>query len=252
MERIERVCFVNRRGQTLAGLLHHPAGNGFHAAAILCHGMESNKESEKLIALSRRLAQNGMAALRFDFSCVGESSGRFEEITYGGEVEDLSAAFDFVRGRGAEKIGLFGSSMGGSVALLFAAQEKGVAAVVTLAAPVHPEKITERLLKPSEVEQWRETGLITYHGRQIRISFLDDLQKIQIPKAAREIACPVLILHGDADDTVPVEEAHELYAQLKGAKKISIFKGADHRLSDPEHLTTALEESIDWLTRHIR
>ena len=44
----ERVTFANSRGQRLAGILHHPAAQP-SAAVILCHGMESNKESEKLV-----------------------------------------------------------------------------------------------------------------------------------------------------------------------------------------------------------
>ena len=86
MNREERVSFRNGRGQTLKGILHHPAAGSLSAAAILCHGMESNKESEKLVALSRRLAEKGILALRFDFACAGESGGPFEEITYSGEV----------------------------------------------------------------------------------------------------------------------------------------------------------------------
>ncbi|NIM20793.1 MAG: osmotically inducible protein C, partial [Candidatus Latescibacteria bacterium] len=91
----EIVSFPNTRGEILRGVLDRPDGTKAHAAAILCHGMESNKESEKIVSLSRSLAQRGILTLRFDFSYVGESSGKFADITYSGEVEDLRAAFDF-------------------------------------------------------------------------------------------------------------------------------------------------------------
>ena len=81
MQREERVSFSNCRGQTLKGILHLPEGNEVHAAVILCHGMESNKESNKLTALSRALARRGIMAMRFDFAYSGESSGKFEDIT---------------------------------------------------------------------------------------------------------------------------------------------------------------------------
>ena len=248
----ERVSFSNNRGQTLNGVLHHPAGSEISGAQILCHGMESNKEGEKLIALSRELAQRGVLTLRFDFSCAGESSGKFEEITYSGEVEDLEAAFEFMLRNRVKKIGILGSSMGGTVALLFAAREEKVANLVTIAAPVHPEKITKRLLTQGEVNDWRRSGFFIYHGRRINISLLDDLEKINVPEAANKISCPALIIHGDADDTVPVEEAHELYRRLQSPKKICILEGADHRLSNPFHLENALKESIDWILHHIQ
>ena len=252
MDHEERVSFPNGRGQTLAGVLHRPRAGHFPAAAILCHGMESNKESEKIVALSRKLAQKGILALRFDFAYAGESSGKFAEITYSGEVQDLKAAFNLMCRYPVQKIGILGSSMGGAVALLFAAEEPRVANLVTIAAPLHPEKISDKLLTREEAQSWRRLGFVVYHGRRINVSLLDDLKKIDVPEAAKKISCPVLILHGDADETVPVEEAYELYARLRGPKKIRIIKGADHRLSDPALLATALEESLGWMTQHLQ
>jgi putative redox protein len=213
--------------------------------------MESNKESEKLVALCWALAERGMLALRFDFAYSGESSGRFEDLTYSGEVEDLEAAFDFLRQRPVGKIGIVGSSMGGTVGLIFAAK-KNVDVLVAVAAPLHPEKITERLLSEEEAHQWRKAGFVVYHGQRINASLLDDLQKINVPEAAKTISCPVFIIHGESDEMVPVEEARELHALLAGPKKLRILQGADHRLSDPTLLNEALTDTIDWITRHLR
>ncbi len=252
MQREERVCFSNRRGETLVGILHSPAGKSAPSAAILCHGMESSKESEKLVALGRTLAENGVRALRFDFSGCGESGGKFDDIAYSGELEDLKAAFTFLQEHNTHEIGLLGSSMGGTVALLLAAREKRVKALVTIAAPVHPEKITDSLLDQQQVLKWRQTGFITYHGRRINISFLDDVQKLNVSQAAKAISCPALIIHGDKDETVPVDEAYELYEQLASPKKLCILNGADHRLSEPGLMKQALQESKDWLIRYLQ
>jgi pimeloyl-ACP methyl ester carboxylesterase len=213
--------------------------------------MESSKESDKLVFLSRALAQRDMFALRFDFACVGESTGSFENITYSAEVEDLQAAFSFMRARYARKIGILGSSMGGTVALLFAARNSDiVAALVTLAAPVHPERFLSRLSTPDELQQWRDRGFTLYHGQRINVSLLNDLEKMNVPRAIKKINCPVLILHGDRDDVVPVEEAHELHHHLSGMSKISILDGADHRISDPLLMERTLNEAVDWLCEH--
>ncbi len=75
----QRISFPNCRGDTLAGVLRHPVQNNSAGVAILCHGMESDKNSEKLIFLARQLAERGILALRFDFSYVGESSGKFKD-----------------------------------------------------------------------------------------------------------------------------------------------------------------------------
>jgi putative redox protein len=250
--REEKITFDNARGETLSGVLHHPIGSDPHGAVILCHGMESDKNSEKLIYLGRKLAEAKVLALRFDFAYVGESSGKFEDITYSGEVEDLKAAFSLLQERRAGKTAIFGSSMGGTIGLLFAAQEPRVAALVTLAAPVHPENFPKRVLNPARLQEWREHGYTFYNGKRLKVSLLEDLESLDVPRAARDVTCPVLILHGDADEVVPVTEAYELHECLSGTKRLSILNGTDHRLSDPALMQRALEESFDWLVRHVR
>lgn len=231
--------------------MHHPIAH-LTAAVILCHGMESSKESEKIVRLARQLSERGILALRFDFAGSGESEGKFEDVTFSGEADDLRAAYEIVAKYPLKKIGLFGSSMGGTVALLFTAQEKNIAALVTLAAPVHPERFTERFLTPEEAREWRERGYIIHHGRRLNVSLLEDGAKLAVAEAARKISCPALVIHGDRDDTVPVEEGRELYAALGGPKKLRILEGANHRLTEPAELQTAVAEAIDWLTEHLR
>ena len=246
------ISFSNSRGDTLAGVLHHPVENSSAGAAILCHGMESDKNSEKLIFLGRHLAQRGILTLRFDFSYVGESSGKFADITYSGEVEDLRAAYELMRNRHSGKIAIFGSSMGGTVALMFAAAERQVAALATLAAPLHPENFPKRVLSPAGLERWRKRGFTRYNGQRLNVNMLEDLESIDVPGAARSIQCPVLILHGDADEVVPVAEAHELHGCLKNSQRLSILEGGDHRLSDPILMQRAMRQALDWLTEHVQ
>ncbi len=247
----EKVSFSNARGNKLSGVLHHPGQEAGSGAVILCHGMDSTKESKKLVFLGEALALRGFTALRFDFAYVGESDGKFEDITYTGEVEDLKAAYALIQNRGAGKIAIIGSSMGGSVALLFAALEPKVAVLVTVAAPIHPEQFPRRILTPEQMQEWRESGFTIYNGQRLNVSLLDDLEKLNIPESARKIICPVLILHGDRDNIVPVREAHELHGYLPNPKKLTILKGVDHRLSDPALMTQAVSEAIEWICQHM-
>jgi putative redox protein len=249
--REERVSFANCRGETLVGVLHHADQDPGGGAVILCHGMDSNKTSEKLVFLSRELARRGVLALRFDFSYAGESSGKFEEITYSGEVDDLKAAYKFLKDRHGSKTALLGSSMGGTVALMFAAQEPEVAALVTVSAPLHPENFPGRILTAGQLWDWRRRGFILYNGRRFNASLLEDLESINVEGCARKVACPVLVLHGDADSVVPVEEAYQLYDCLMATKRLSILPGADHQFSNPEMMGRAVNEALDWLTRHV-
>jgi predicted alpha/beta-hydrolase family hydrolase len=248
--REETLTFDNGRGDRLSGVLHHPESD-LRGAVILCHGMESSKNSPKLVLMAEELARRGILALRFDFACAGASSGKLEELTCSGEAADLRAAYDVVAGRHSGKTAIFGSSLGGTVALMFAAREPSIAALATLAAPVHPERFPARLLSKEQLERWRERGFILFNGQRMNASLLHDLECIDIPSCARRVTCPTLILHGDADAVVPLEEAHELYNCLPMEKKLSILPGGDHRLSDPQLMRRAVSEAIDWLTGNL-
>jgi pimeloyl-ACP methyl ester carboxylesterase len=247
----EKVSFSINGAKTIVGILHHPAGESPRGAIILCHGMDSSKNSEKLVSLARGLATRGFLTLRFDFAYVGESSEKFEDITYSGEVADLREACSFIRARFSGAIGILGSSMGGTVTLLYAGQDPGIAALVTIAAPVHPEAFPRRVLSPSALQKWRERGFTFYNGQRLNAALLEDLDTINVVESARKIACPLLIIHGDNDEVVPVEEAHELNACIPGKKKLLILKGTDHRLSNPVTRQQALTQAVDWLTAHV-
>jgi len=247
----ENISFTSNGAKTIVGVLHHPAGESPRGAIILCHGMDSSKNSEKLVSLARALAGRGFLTLRFDFAYVGESSEKFEDITYSGEVEDLRAACSFMHHRFSGEIGILGSSMGGTVALLFAAEDPAIAALVTIAAPVHPEAFPRRALSPKGLQKWRDRGFTFYNGQRLNLALLEDLETINVVKSARKIACPLLIIHGEEDEVVPVEEARELNGCVSAKKKLLILKGTDHRLSNPATLQQALSEAVDWLTEHV-
>ena len=127
-----------------------------------------------------------------------------------------------------------------------------MAAVATLAAPLHPENFPKRVLTPNQLQRWRERGYTTYNGQRLNISLLEDLEKLDVPEAARRIRCPVLILHGDADEVVPVTEAYELHECLTSPKRLTIFQDTDHRFSNPLVMQQAMTEALDWLAEHVR
>ena len=248
----QHVTFSNGRGERLAGVLHSPqrAANGF--GVILCHGMESSKESLKLIHLGDSLSWAGFTVLRFDFTGSGESSGEFACITCTRHVEDLEAAHGWLKERGLGPAGVIGSSMGGTTALMYAGGAEGVAAVVTLAAPIDPRQLVERDFPPKAMALWRAQGFIEFNGRRLNTDFLEEAMTIDVAEAVARITCPVLVIHGDADATVPVAQGRALYAALSGEKALCILPGADHRFTRQEDREAALSRTEEWMARCLR
>jgi putative redox protein len=249
----ESVTMTSRRGARLAGVLHLPAVTGDLAgrpAVVLCHGMESTKEGTKHQALAARFAALGYPCLRFDFSYVGESGGRFEELTISGEVEDLGGVVDFLGARGVTAFGLVGSSLGGTVAVVFAGSEARVRALVTIAAVSRPLGTIERM-DPAAVASWRRSGVRAEGGGRLRREFLDDLERVDVLGAARRLSAATLVAHGDHDQVVPVADATALFAALPEPKALVITPACDHRYSDPAHLDGLLACTVDWITARL-
>jgi uncharacterized protein len=245
---IERVEFRSRRGARLIGLWHRapsPAG------VILCHGMEASKEGVKSERLAAALAAHGVNALRFDFSYVGESEGDFLDLTVSGEVEDAAGAWAFARARLDGPLGIIGSSLGGTVGLLLAAEEPTVAALATIAAVAEPGR-RARALPAAERARWRREGSYELHGVRVGTAFLDDVEHIDVLERMRGVRCPLLLTHGTADTVVPCADADAIAARVAGPCTVRRYDGADHRFSDPAQLEVLLADLTTWTTSALR
>jgi uncharacterized protein len=243
---VRPLVFTNRRGQKLAGILHGEPGPRM---ALSCHGMMSDKNGKKHVLLAQALAALGIPMLRFDFAGRGESEGELFDMSYSNEMQDLDAAIEALAGLGGQRFGVFGSSMGGSVALLSAARDERIVALATLAAVAHPEWVCER--HPAECSVWRSRGYIDIapEGRLGR-AFLDDSLAHDVIAAVRILRAPLLVIHGEDDEVVPASDAHDIATAARCAE-LDIVMGADHRFTDPVYLRPAIQQIARFLAAHI-
>jgi fermentation-respiration switch protein FrsA (DUF1100 family) len=233
---IEKVTFQGE-GQKLAGILHLPEKRN-PPCVIASHGLLSSKDSEKYIALGGRLSREGMAMLRFDFRGIGESEGRIEDDTVSRRILDLGSAIGFIRSRRdlGNRIGLLGSSLGGYVSLIKASMDKEIRAVVIWATPFHLDDLksnkgTEGHPLPGE-------------------AFFEDLPKHRLlPLLPKVSNC--MVIHGEKDELVPVDQAWEIFHSLAASKEIRVIEGADHRLTEPAHRGRAMELSAEWFKKYL-
>jgi dipeptidyl aminopeptidase/acylaminoacyl peptidase len=232
----EKVCFESE-GSKIAGVLHLPGENS-PPCVIASHGLLSSKESGKYVVLGERLSNEGIALLRFDFRGCGESEGSIEDDSITRRIADLGSAIRFLEaypGLG-NRFGLLGSSLGGYVSLLRASMEKGVRALVLWATPFHLD----------DLERKRDEEEYALPGE----AFFRDMAKHRLgPLLPKVSNC--LVIHGEADELVPVDQAWEIFHQLGGGKEIHILEHADHRLSDPSHRQRAIDLSIQWFKKFL-
>jgi uncharacterized protein len=239
-------------------------------------------------ALSRR----GVAVLRMDDRGYGCSEGGdINEATIPERADDIKAGLDYLKDRkeiDGRRIGLLGISEGANIGPIIAAADPSIRALVIMAGSATSgreilewqvrydtaliEGITDeergRILaqRMMDVEKWMAEG----KAKRWRKSFVE---YNPLP-TARDVLCPVLILHGDRDANVPVEHAHLLAGAMRAAGNADVtvrivpnhnhlfLEDTDGRFTDKRywkllHHTNRLSEGFlkivaDWVSSRLK
>lgn len=252
----ERFVFNDPQGHRVASLLTAP-DRGTNCVAVLCHGFLSGKNSTTNKTLTRTLTERGIATLRFDFFGQGESQGPFEDITTTLAVGQASAALDLMQQKGYSRIGLMGSSFGGLVAILTAAQRTDLACLA-LKCPVVDFAEELRLeFGDYEMARWKATNTIPniMGGTErlaLRYAFYEDCLRHIAYEPARSIIVPTVIVQGDQDEHVPLHQSRRLYENLRVKKRLEMLPGADHQFTKGEDFKRMTSVIADWLTEYLQ
>ncbi|MBI4289505.1 MAG: alpha/beta fold hydrolase [Chloroflexi bacterium] len=216
--RYQGVDFASRDdGVTLNGWYinsEHPKG-----AVIIVHGLDANKADKGtgILQLARRLHDQGMAVFLFDLRGHGESG---EGKLSGGQFEqrDLLGAFDWLVGNGVapDKIGLLGLSLGGAIALMSAAQEPRLQAVVADSAFADLSDLTAtEVAKRLAIPYWLSRSLNPGVTLAAQAVYGIDLRSVSPEEAIARLPYPVLLIHSRTDGRISYDNA----VRLKSASR---------------------------------
>jgi len=196
-------------------------------------GYASDMEGAKAVALDDFAAGRGLGIVRFDYSGTGSSGGRFEDGTLTIWLAEALAVVDQLT---SGPLILVGSSMGGWIALHVALQRSDrVFALVGIAAA-------------PDFTDWG-FGSCDAAGRQgISRGFWESGQQLRLLDGDVALDCPVRLIHGEADEEVPLDVAFRLMRALhSGDVQLQVIKGGGHRLSEP-HQIDAILRTVAALT----
>lgn len=244
---VHRFALPGADGFPLRGDLHEPQGSA-RPPVLIVHGFKGFKDWGFFPLLAARLAAAGFPACRFNLSGsgVGEDPERFgeprrfERNTYSLEQRDIArllaalAAGELPGLAGpAPRLGLLGHSRGGGGAILAAARDPRVAALVTWAAIARVDRYDA-----ATVAAWRRRGSLRVENARtgdvfaLAADLLDDIAAnaaaLDILAAARRLAVPTLVVHGEADESVPIAEGEALAAALGPRGRFLRVPGAGH------------------------
>jgi fermentation-respiration switch protein FrsA (DUF1100 family) len=256
---IKPITFRNQ-GQQLIGVLHVPdilRPRERAPAVAMFHGFTGNKsESHRLfVYVARALCDAGFIAFRFDFRGSGDSDGEFEDMSVPGEVSDAQEALAFMSRLeyvDQEQMGIIGLSMGGRVAAILTSQDPRVKFAVLYSAALAPIKQGFLGSLDEESVERLESGraIRLNNGWYLKKPFFETLDSPVPHNVMSEIKVPVLIIHGDADQSVPLSGAIRGYDLIKDnneRNELHVVKGGEHVFSAREHRQEVIEKTVQWL-----
>ena len=237
-------------GLTLSSYFARPNGVfGPLPGVILCHGfpigpLDARQSAGTFPQVIDRMANEvGCAALTFTFRGCGASEGDF---SLQGWVDDLRAAIDHLVAIGnVDSVWLVGTNTGGALALCVAADDPRVNGCVSLSGRADFDDWAEQPRR--FLEHARDIGAIRRAGfPQNFDEWSRELRRFRpIDAAGRFAPRPLMVLHGDDDESVPTADARAL-AEAHGSAELRIIAGAGHRL---RHDPRVLAVLFGWLDR---
>lgn len=241
-------------GETLA--FHRVAGRA--PTVVFCGGFMSDMTGTKATALEAFCRDRGQAYVRFDYRGHGESSGAFEDGTIGGWTDDTLAVIDRLTEGPAI---LVGSSMGGWIALLaaLARRDRICGLIGVAAAPDFTRRMMESEFDAAQRARLRRDGRVSFASPYdprpyvITRALIEDGEARCLLDSPIALSCPVRLLHGMRDESVPWETSRRLMERLESDDiTLTLVGEGDHRLSEPddiERLRAAAAELSDLAMR---
>ncbi|MFK8059900.1 MAG: alpha/beta hydrolase family protein [Polaribacter sp.] len=217
---------------------------------IFCHGYKGFKDWGAWNLIAEQFAKAGFFFIKFNFSHNGgtlENPIDFPDLkafgnnNYTKELDDLESVLDWVYKSSDYKsevnindISIIGHSRGGGIVLLKASEDRRVKKVITLAGVCDFGKRSSTI---GDLENWKKTGVkYVLNGRtkqnmphfyQFYEDFKQNEGRLNIQKATENLQISHLIIHGDNDTSVLINEAENL-KKWNPKSEFKIIKNANH------------------------
>lgn len=209
--------------------------SGPRAAAVLLHGWGGN--ASNLLPAAKTLHDAGYAVLLVEARNHGRSDheGHSSLPRF---AQDLDSAIDWLAaqpGVDAGALVALGHSVGAAAALLSASRRSDLAAVVSVSSFAHPEQLMQRWLAQRRIPYWPLGWMVNRYLERIIGARFDDIAPVNTLAKA---SCPILLIHGLQDTTVPVMDARRIWQNRSTAQATLIECKGTHDAFDDAHAVT--------------
>ncbi len=217
---------------------------------LFCHGYKGFKDWGAWDLMGIEFSKNGFCFIKFNFAYNGGTIEQpidfpdleaFGKNNYSKELDDLDSVLNWITKNystnndfNLSNISLLGHSRGGGIVTLKAEEDTRISKVISLAGVSDFKK---RFPTGEAFQKWEKEGVYyVVNGRtkqnmphfyQFYEDFKKNEERLNIKRAASQLKIPYLIIHGEADTSVSIEEAHNLH-KWNPYSELIIIDGADH------------------------
>lgn len=229
---------------------HYMENGQLKPVIIFCHGYKGFKDWGAWNLMAKAFAKAGFVFVKFNFSYNGGTMEQpidfpdleaFGNNNYSIELDDLDCVIDWVCSNSEIKnesnsngISLLGHSRGGGIVCIKAEENPRVKNVISLAGV---SDYKSRFPSDEAFGSWKKEGVyFVENGRtkqqmphyfQFYTNFMENEERLTISRAVKNLKIPHLIIHGDADTSVSIDEAKKLHA-WNPKSTFKIIEGANH------------------------
>lgn len=268
----ESFTLLNSNGEIHGDIHLVPNHSDSKGVVIFAHGYKGFKDWGAWSVLGDVLAREGWVFVRFNFTHNGHNVNspfdcteldKWSENTYLKEYEDCSSVVDWASEKFPNlELTLMGHSRGGGIAAITAAHNTRVNKLVLLASV---SDYAVRFPDGENLENWRKTdrlevkngrtGQILHHKFHFYESYFENESQLNIERCAKDLRIPVLIIHGDDDQAVSVDEAKSLHSWISKSD-LRIIENAGHTFStshpwESTELPTEMNEVVEAVLKFI-
>jgi alpha-beta hydrolase superfamily lysophospholipase len=249
---------IENKEQKIFAVLHRPVDVEYAPLVCTFHGFASSKQgsNRSYVYLAEALSKAGVATLRFDFRGSGDSEGNMSELSFSDMLSDTECVFNFMaklKGIDPARIGLFGASLGGAVAVI-SQKLFPIAKTMILWAPVASGKLWyQDFLKqnPGLQEADPHKALLNFRGIQLNPVFLEEYGKMNAAADLKSLSFPILHMHGDSDPILSLAHQEAFRSSAPAGSRFITYPDADHRLGFLKNFPEIVQESVQWFTEYL-
>jgi dipeptidyl aminopeptidase/acylaminoacyl peptidase len=252
---IESFTFKSIDGLEIEAFLTKPLDiSGKHPLIVMMHGGPHGEQGPQFNSKAQVYANHGYACLMVNYRGSTGYGQKLADAIFadqnGKEAQDVVAGVDAALARypwlDGSRMGLEGGSYGGQLANWIITRTDRFKAAIPTAG-------ISNLVTQNYLSYYHDYLAVEYGDFPHKNGIIDKLWERSAIRYANKVKTPVLFIHGENDNDVPIAEAEQFYIALRdvGVETVMLrYPREGHGLRETKHVVDAQDRSIAWYDRH--